>query len=146
MQLKIKREKHGHNQFRLSVRAEYTPQEKHQLRTHGDLGAMTILWEPHQKDLKDLNHKRSIFGIIWNLIMAGPGPELRITASSLEEGHILQGFMEDVLRAEQEITSKCEVLLARLDVGDLYDGEEEVVELGRNRATVARAEPPLEEA
>lgn len=147
MQLKIKREKQGYNQYRLSVRAEYTPAEQSQLRKHDDLARLRILYRPTDRDLKDLNRKDGIVPMLFKAVMGNPGGnELIITAASLEHGHVLQGFMQDVAEAESEIRENCETLLDRLDVGDLYDGEEQVVELGRNRGTVTRAEPPREEA
>jgi len=138
MQLKIKRSEVG-KKFRLEVRADYSDEEKQNLRKVGYFPicqVATSIW------LKDVTKGSNLFGSV----VTGVFPELKgfvinITAESLERGHVIEsGRFEELIEVENEIRANAKLLHSRIKEANYFQGQEQVIDMETGEV-VARAEP-----
>ena len=163
MQLKIQRSQRaggivgGTVLFCLDVRADYSPEERDNVRKY-KLGSQAIYnSRTAQKHLENFNAHldRTQEGTVGNraaglargaLSLAMAKMSLNISIDSLGRGHHIEcKDLEELLEAEDTVRNSCKNVTRYLEVAATFNGSETVIEYekGEEKVHVTQAAPPL---
>jgi hypothetical protein len=163
MQLKLQRSQRaggitgGTVLFCLDVRADYSPEEQHNIRRYRLGGQVIYNSQSARKHLEKMNAQldRTQEGTVANraaglargaLSLAIAKMSLNISIDSLGRGHHIEcKDLEELLEAEDTVREACKGVTRWLEAAATFDGSETVIEYekGEEKVHVTAAAPPL---